>query len=304
MARKRKWVLFTVGAACVAAIAFFAALESGVMVRWMNSPSDWVPEPMIDLEVRCESRTEPVLWSYCVHRQPGSRSRELVVHFHGRRGNERWWNDKTYYTAELYEHWRDAGVDAPTVVSVSFGPLWILAGETRQAFDDHVLTEARSEAQAWAGHAFEREHLVGESMGGYNALLAAFDAELDFDRIAALCPPLSDRSPFGGGVMARVTESSPREAFMLLTFSRAFFEDEDEWRATDPVARALAGERPRSELLLTCGEHDPWGCLAGGMAFTDAVRANGGEAEWIVLPEGHCAIDTERLAEFLTGDEA
>lgn len=303
MARKRKWILVAITAVCATAIAFFVALESGVFVQWMNSPSDWVPEPMVDLEVRCDTRSEPVPWSYCVHRQPRSRSRDLVVHFHGRRGTERWWNDKTYYTGELYEHWRDAGVDAPTVVSVSFGPLWVLTGETGEAFKHDVLAEARTEAQEWAGHTFDRQHLVGESMGGYNALLTAFDAELGFDRIAALCPPLSERSPFGRGVMARITESSPREAFMLLAFSRAFFEDEDDWRATDPVARALAGERPQSELLLTCGEHDPWGCLAGGRALTDAIQANGGEAEWVVLPEGHCAIDTERVAEFLIARE-
>ncbi len=302
MARRRTWLRITLGLVALALVALVIAAQTGLLVRWMDSPSDWVPEPMPELEMRCGAETEPTAWSYCVHRQPGSRSADLVVHFHGRRGTERWWNDRTYYTAELYEHWRNAGVDAPTVVSISFGPLWVLTDETRTAFADHVLARAREHAAAWAGHDFDRQRLVGESMGGYNALLAAFDDGAPFDRVAALCPPLSEVSPFGRGVFARWKDSAPREAFMLLAFSRAFFEDDADWRATDPVARALAGERPEPELMLSCGDRDPWGCLGGGRALTDAVHANGGTAHWVVLSDGHCAIDTARLATFLVAD--
>ena len=87
---------------------------------------------------------------------------------------------------------------------------------------------------------------------------------------------------------------------MLLAFSRAFFDDDAHWRATDPVARVLAGDPMRPALFMSCGEHDPWGCLQGGQTLSDAVRAQGGSVQWRVLPEGHCAIDTQSLAAFLT----
>lgn len=77
-------------------------------------------------------------------------------------------------------------------------------------------------------------------------------------------------------------------------------EDDADWRRTDPVARVLAGETFEPALFMSCGEHDPWGCLQGGQALTDAVTAQGGDVQWRVLPEGHCAIDTKRLAAFLT----
>lgn len=290
---------------CLAAVAFvpllfWITIESGVLVRWMAEPSDWVPEPMPELEMICSQMSDPIPWSLCVTQDPSSDSRDLLVHFHGRRGTARWWNDKTYYTAELYEHWRAAGVEAPTVVSISFGPLWVLTDEARDGFAGPVLEQARAHAELFAGHNFTRTRLVGESMGGYNALIAALDANTPFDRVAALCPPLTTTSPFGAGVFSRFGESSAREGFMLLAFSRAFFDDDADWRATDPVARVLAGESFEPSLFVSCGEHDPWGCLKGGQALTDAVNAQGGDVQWRVLPEGHCAIDTQGLATFLT----
>lgn len=121
-----------------------------------------------------------------------------------------------------------------------------------------------------------------------------------FDRVAALCPPLTTTSPFGTGVFSRFGESAARESFMLLVFSRAFFDDDADWRATDPLARVRAGERFGPALFMSCGEHDPWGCLRGGQALRDAVTAQGGNVQWRVLPEGHCAIDAQGLAAFLT----
>lgn len=280
-------------------LLLWVAIESGVLVRRIAEPSDWVPEPMAELEMTCTQLSDPRPWSSCVTRDPSSSSQDLLVHFHGRRGTARWWNDKTDYTAELYEHWKAADVQPPTALSISFGPLWVLTDETADAFEQSVLEQARAHAESLAGHGFERTRLVGESMGGYNALIAALDANTPFDRVAALCPPLTTTSPFGAGVFSRSGESSAREGFMLLAFSRAFFDGDADWRATDPVARVLAGERFEPSMFISCGEHDPWGCLEGGQALTDAVNAQGGDVQWRVLPEGHCAIDTKSLAAFL-----
>lgn len=282
-----------------ALLLLVTAIEAGWFVRFMATRSDWEPEPMPSLEMRCAQETAPVFWRYCVHRSPGSTSRDLLVHFHGRRGTERWWNDATYYPAELYAHWKTAGEQPPTVVSISFGPLWLLVGDTGEAFES-VFERARAHAADWAGHDFDRHLLVGESMGGYNALLAGLDGKDRFDRVAALCPPLSAESPFGWGTLTRMGESSSREAFMLLAFSRAFFEDDEHWRRTDPIPRILAGEDFEPRLHLSCGERDPWGCAVGGDALVRGLRTQGDAPDWTLLPAGHCAIDTQRVAAFLT----
>lgn len=298
---KRRWVkagLITAAAVGVGLLTLLVLIESGALVRWMASPSDWQPQPMPALEMECGVEAEPTPWRYCVHRTPGSSSRDLIVHFHGRRGTERWWNDETYYTGKLYEHWASSEVAPPTVVSISFGPLWVLVGETGDALDP-VLSRATEHAVAWAGHGFERVMLVGESMGGYNALIAALDAPQRFDKVAALCPPLCASSPFGRGLWRCSGQSGLREGFMLLAFSRAFFEGDAHWRAHDPVARVLDGESFEPTLHLSCGTRDPWGCERGARALVDAIETQGRAPDLRLLDEGHCAIDEERLAAFL-----
>ncbi|MCR9162164.1 MAG: alpha/beta hydrolase-fold protein [Nannocystaceae bacterium] len=296
---KTGWIKAGLATGLVALGGGVVLLETGVLVRWTATHSDWQPTPMADLEMECGARSTPIPWTYCVHRTPGSTSGDLVVHLHGRRGTARWWNDSTYYTGALYERWEEAGTPAPTVVSVSFGPLWVLLGETGFAFDA-VLEDATASAAAWAGHDFERTMVVGESMGGYNALLAGLHHPERFERVAALCPPLSTESPFGSGAIERMGESSLREAFMLLAFSRAFFDDDAHWRRSDPLARILGGEAFEPTLHLSCGTDDPWGCADGAQALHDAVQAAGGASELELLPEGHCAIDEAALADFLT----
>ncbi len=169
---KKGWVKAGLAATLAVLVGIVVLIESGLLVRWMATPSDWEPEPMADLEMECGAEDTPIAWTYCVHRTPGSTSRDLVVHFHGRRGTARWWNDKTYSTGSLYEHWRTANTPAPTVVSISFGSLWVLLGDTSVAFEA-VLERSKERAAAWAGHEFDRTMLVGESMGGYNALLGS-----------------------------------------------------------------------------------------------------------------------------------
>ncbi len=295
---KRAWLKGGLAAALlfVAAVVLF---ESGVLVRWMATPSDWQPEPMPELEMSCSTEDAPLPWSYCVHRTPGSTSRDLLVHFHGRRGTARWWNDATYYTGELYRHWRAEGVQPPTVVSISFGPLWVLVAEHADALGP-ILDRATEHAATWAGHDFDRTHLVGESMGGYNALLAGLQHPNRFDRVAALCPPLSTASPFGPELFERMGESAALEAFMLLSFSRAFFADDADWRRQDPFARIDGGAAFEPALHLSCGTHDPWGCASGSTAIAHALEGRGQSPELRLLDDGHCAIDDAALADFLT----
>jgi pimeloyl-ACP methyl ester carboxylesterase len=295
---KKGWVKAGFAVTALLFVGLVVAVESGLLVRWMATPSDWQPEPMADLEMECGSESTPVPWTYCVHRSPGSDSRDLLVHVHGRRGTARWWNDTTYYTGTLYEHWHSSNAAPPTVVSISFGPLWVLLGDTATAFEP-VLERATERAAVWAGHDFERTMLVGESMGGYNALLAGLDHADRFDKVAALCPPLSTESPFGAAALDRLGESSLREGFMLLAFSRAFFEDDADWREHDPVARLLGGETFQPSLHVSCGTRDPWGCTSGARAVTEALEAQGQTPELTLLDEGHCAVDEAKLAAFL-----
>ncbi|NQZ12240.1 MAG: hypothetical protein HRT35_34240, partial [Algicola sp.] len=113
----------------------------GVIATNISSAVDYKPDQVANIEMTCFKENAPVVWSYCVNRASGEpASNTLVYHFHGRRGNETWWNDKYFYSGELYSDWKKSGASPPVVVSVSFGPLWLLKeGELLDTFVDVVM---------------------------------------------------------------------------------------------------------------------------------------------------------------------
>ncbi|MEL6216719.1 MAG: alpha/beta hydrolase-fold protein, partial [Pseudomonadota bacterium] len=204
----------------------------------MSSPSDWTPTPISGVRTECfDEETAGRDWSYCVHRTATNDSTQLLVHLHGRRGNARWWNDQDYYTGELYAQWAKLEVPAPTVASVSFGPLWLLKSTEGVAFFVGTVMPTIKRRLANPNPSVR---VLGESMGGLNTLMLAVFAGEHFDRAAVLCAPISTTSPYdlGESISAvRGSSMSWTRAFMLLSFGRYFFRDHEDWRANDPLSR-------------------------------------------------------------------
>ena len=257
--------------------------------------------------MQCFEESQPVKWSYCINTTVGSQSRDLIYHFHGRNGDATWWNDETYYSGEVVKAWRLKKRAAPKVVSVSFGDIWLLTERKDQPdggllpfFVQHVLKSVESKL----GHPIERRMLVGESMGGINALMVAFKTGNTFVKVASLCPPLPMVSPhaswrdrfdyFRRSGMAWV------RILMMLYFSGRFYPDEATWVDNDPVhASSRYDPKLSPKLYLSCGVKDDWGCMEGSKAVVASVRSKGGQIEWHERPGGHCDIDTASLADFL-----
>lgn len=268
---------------------------------------DWKPVPIPGVDMKCFQEETPVSWSFCVNRLPSSGNQDVVYHFHGRNGSADWWNDQTYYTGKVHAQWIEQGVAPPTVVTVSFGKLWLLTerpdeatGGLYRVFIDDVLSRVETEIP----HSIGRRSLVGESMGGVNALTVALKSGRLFARAASLCPPIQRVSPFSSasGIFRYVTQTSTswRRALMMLLFSRKFYPNEEVWANNDPLQLARNYLQPSDvRLYLTCGEKDDWGCMEGSKAFVKALEEKGGKVDWYPRPGGHCDIDVESLAKFL-----
>jgi S-formylglutathione hydrolase FrmB len=242
-----------------------------------------------------------VAWAVCFHEPPDADPSHLLIHFHGRRGNEAWWNDAEAYSGELYEVWRAQRVRPPIVASVSFGPLWLLVnqaseGPTLSLFEREVLPRIEASLR----QPVARRSVVGESMGGVNALMVGVRGER-FQRAAALCPPIYEASPATGPFeipsLARRLGLSPSQALLVTGLARRLYPDESVWRASDPL-QALT-RTPRTAFYVTCGAADPWRCMPGATRFADTVRGLGGSVDWVPRPGGHCDVDVESLARFL-----
>jgi len=277
-----------------------------LLAPWLSSRTDWTPVPLAEVSTKCFEEDAPEPWSYCISTTPGSDSTDVLYHFHGRRGDANWWNDREYYTGDVHRAWLAAGSSAPRVVGVSFGPLWLLTegGEEPQerrlrTFLDVVVPRVESKL----GEVGQRM-LVGESMGGVNALLVATSGDARFDRVAALCAPLSETSPHEGpwrlARAARRANASVGKALLLSSLGRWAYPTEESWAANDPLQRLR--RRPPAyipSLYVSCGERDPWGCLPASRVLVSELRKAGHSVQWHQRPGGHCDIDVPSLARFL-----
>ncbi len=243
---------------------------------------------------------------YCVHRAAGGVNGDLLYHLHGRNLEAEIWNDPTYYTAMVQGYWQSAGLLPPTVVSLSYGPVWLLAPKG-QAPHSGLLDTIGPDIAAIEARLGQprRRLLVGESMGGLNSLVLGLSQPRLFDKVAALCPNVYLNSPFAplGEIRAAIkrTGADPRIIFGIWKLARGYVSNEQEWRHLSPLALIEAAALPdaRPSLYLSGGLYDRYGLYEGVERLAQRAVQRGLPTEWHPLYGGHCAIDVASLGAFL-----
>lgn len=241
---------------------------------------------------------------YCIYRGQGGTNGDVVYHLHGRNLDEEAWNDDTYYTALVQAAWQERGVRPPTVVALSYGPSWLLAPKGK-APDSGLLDDLIARLPAIERKVGEprRRMLLGESMGGLNALVAGLSHPGRFDKVAALCPGVYKVSPFAslGEIRSamRRTGADPKIIFGIWQWSRSYYADEGEWQASSPLTLLERAGTDTPELYLANGLYDSYGNFEGTQALAHRAAQLGVKTEWHPLYGGHCASDPSSLARFL-----
>ena len=243
---------------------------------------------------------------YCINRPTHPGQGDLVYHLHGRRLSAESWNDPTYFTAMVQGEWQRLGLPAPTVVTLSYGPEWLLTpsgSAARSGLLDRIGPQiAQLEAQIGPPR---RRLLVGESMGGLNALVLGLSQPGRFDKVAALCPGVYLDSPFASLDTLRQslqrTGADPKIAASVWWLARQHVASEADWARVSPLAllETLAQESKRPALYLSCGLYDRYGNFEGTQQLATRARQLGIPTDWHPLYGGHCAIDVTSLARFL-----
>lgn len=243
---------------------------------------------------------------YCVHTAAAGANGDVVYHLHGRNLEAEVWNDPSYYTAQLQAFWQRAGRLPPTVISLSYGPVWLLApkgqaehsGLLETIWPDILALEARLGTP-------RRRLLLGESMGGLNSLVLGLSRARQFDKVAALCPAVYRDSPFSplGDIRAGLvrTGADPRVIAGIWQLSRRYVSSADEWRRLSPLALIEAVDVPASRLhlYLSAGLYDRYGLFEGTEQLAQRAAQRGVPTDWHPLYGGHCAVDIASLGAFL-----
>ena len=244
------------------------------------------------------------LLKYCVYKDPAGVNGDVVYHLPGRKLDETIWNDKTYYTAMLQAEWQGRSTPPPTVVTVSYGPSWLLtprgARPASGLLEDFIARMPEIEARAGRPR---RRILLGESMGGLNVLTAGLTYPSRFSKVAALCPGVYLDSPFGSvtsirRAMAR-TGADPKIIFGIWMMARKYMTSEKEWRLVSPLSLIERASPTYPQLYVSNGLYDAYGNYEGSQELVRRARERGVVAEWRPLYGGHCAIDVPSLASFL-----
>jgi pimeloyl-ACP methyl ester carboxylesterase len=243
---------------------------------------------------------------YCVHRAAGGVNGDVVYHLHGRNLEAEIWNDPSYFTAMVQAYWQDAGLLPPTVISLSYGPVWLLAPQG-QAEHSGLLDSIWPDISAIEARVGQprRRMLMGESMGGLNSLVLAFSHPRQFDKVAALCPAVYLDSPFAplGQIRAAMvrTGAEPRIIFGIWQLSRSYVSSAEEWRRLSPLAliEGAAVQEARPSLYLSAGLYDRYGLYEGTQRLAQRAAERGLPTEWHPVYGGHCAIDIASLGRFL-----
>src|SRR5215213_11945301 len=105
--------------------------------------------------------------NYTIYRAENGVSDDVIYHLHGRNLDASIWNDDTYFTSLVQAYWQKSSIKPPTVVVVSYGPVWLLTPKNSKAesglLDDFIARLPEIESKAGKPR---HRILLGESMGG------------------------------------------------------------------------------------------------------------------------------------------
>lgn len=229
-------------------------------------------------------------FSYCITTSTNSASTEIVYFFHGKGGSE-----TEFYTdfKQLINAWDSKSM--PTVVSISFGQIWLIDSNKY----DKIFNKAIPEIENKIGKAITKRMILGESMGGFNSASIIAKNPKFFQKAMLNCPALITFSPFNVLeipaylVRTKAEYKNVLEFLALLAFNYSIL---DKYNNVSPF-KLLTSEAP--EMYVSCGNKDEYGFFEGDKAFVDLAKSKGIKAEYEELKGGHCVWNYKRIAEFL-----
>ena len=245
--------------------------------------------------------------NYTIYRAENGVSDDVIYHLHGRNLDASIWNDDTYFTSQVQAYWQRSSVKPPTVVVVSYGPVWLLTPKNSQVenglLDDFIARLPEIESKVGKP---KRRILLGESMGGLNVLISGLSYPKQFSKIASLCPGVYLESPFSDYSTQRAgmkrTGADPKIIFGVTQLAKKYVSNDEEWNAINPISLIERANESYPELYLSCGLYDKYGNFEGTEALANLAIKRGVKTTWHPLYGGHCAIDVASLADFLASN--
>ena len=148
----------------------------------------------------CTWWTDGKAYGYCATVTPGSKNKDILYYFHGVMGDQKGWLGKA---GRIWQAWDARHIDAPVVISISFGRVWLNAKKNSSDFSGIFETITQQmmpeiERKWWPNAGVGRRLLAGESMGAFNAFQLLQEYPNRWARVALMCPDAAALGPFDG----------------------------------------------------------------------------------------------------------
>ncbi len=244
---------------------------------------------------------------YCIYKAKQGTNGGLVYHLHGRNLDENGWNDDNFFTALVQKYWASGDRKPPVVVSVSYGPIWLLTPKglgKKSGLLETFISQTIPKIETRLGFVPSYRALTGESMGGLNSLIAGLRHPEVFQRVAALCPPVYRISPFDPWATIwneiKVTGAEPKTIAGIILLALDYIQNVAEWNAINPLELIKSFEgKASAAFYLSAPLYDKYGVFEGNNELVETAKKRGINLKWHPLYGGHCAVDINSFADFL-----
>lgn len=233
-------------------------------------------------------------YKYCWHHGEGERKDEVMYHFHGVLADElNFIKNKAF--VRLQKLWIKDGRGRPQVISISYGPVWIMTSKNTRHLSgllENWKSDTFIELETFLGiKNVTKRFLVGDSMGGHNVLKVFYKNTDVFDRVVALCPAQLSNSPYSS--MESVIQKLPQvESVWPMYFAAmglmASFYDEGTWNKESPTYFNDEFLKHIDKLRILLTENDMYGFTKTNLSWIDEIQKRGKKIEYKIEPGLHC----------------
>ncbi len=257
-------------------------------------------------DVNCFNDSDKtVTWKYCITTTRDSTSGDVMFEFHGLAGSENSWISHKRNIA-IRQAWQDLHLQAPTVVSLSFGPVWLLAEKNSavksglyEEFRDVIYPRINQKLGVLKG----KRLIIGASMGGFNASQIYLKNPSLFSKYLLECPIMTDITPYSSSADIQSyidrNHASKLRVDTMLTISKEYFPTDKDYATAWQLKLAPILLSPLSPPAhMSCGDQDPYGIYNSVSQFKDIAISKGVNIQWQSMSGGHCVVDAVAIAKF------
>lgn len=279
-----------------------------VLISFSYSYAFSTPLEVEKKDYSCHQETiDRVPYSYCIRQVDRNLNQDIIYFFHGLNGNEETWFTQYLGTKMIQGQWNRKGYK-PTIITISFGASWLLVDNKRigllPLFVGRIMPYLESKV---GGLQAGRRMLIGQSMGGFNAVQASLQHPGLFSKVALLCPALTTLGPFASddeiSEYIRRNKADPVLIAEMIKITRMAFEDQEDWERHDPmklISRKTLTQRPRFHISI--GVTDEYGFFEGSWVFTKQGFKNLFFFDWMPVIGGHCNFSRTSASNFIMGE--